>query len=359
LLLQANTENKLAAGAYLSMLNINDKGQSSITKVADVYPPRTLRESADIFGTRVAVGLHTDFNEEGTIRKTKGAWLESNSNSWHELPLLPPGGDYRYSYYDASTTRVSKSGHVFYHSSSNDISYHDQYIPSIVRYDPKTDKLTAAISPKGFVLEQPEKGWDTETGQTNRQFYPSHDGRYVYGVVEAYGVDGGVIHWDYRILFKYDFQTEQYSRLGDQEDRSVTILGVTSDGNYLAYISSVSGLIKRKIVNTATNVTAEYTLSGGQGYVHPTRWNSTGYCSGETNNTIGVYNVISNQSHNIKTTSRPYYAQFSPNGDQIYFMIETTKGNYLCRTSDLSATATIDTVSTLPSNIVDFLVVRK
>jgi hypothetical protein len=358
LLLQTNTENKLAEGAYLSMLYVNNKGQSSISKVADIYPPRTLRENADIFGTRLAIGLHNDFNEEGSTRKTKGAWLDTNENSWKEVPLFPTGSEYRYSYYDASTTKVSESGHVFYHSSSNESWYHDQYIPTIVRYDPKTDKLEAAISPKGFVLAQPEKGWDTETGQTGRQFYPSPDGRYVYGVIDAYGVDGGVIHWDYKILFKYDFQTQQYTRIDEAEDRSVNIMGITSDKKYVAYTSSVSGQIKRKMVNTATNSTTVFTLAGGQAYAHPSRWNSSGYCSGETNNTIGVYNLISDQSHNIKTQTVPYYAQFSPNGDFIYFMIETAKGNYLCRTSNITATATIDTVCALPANLIDFLVVR-
>jgi hypothetical protein len=358
LLLQKNSQNQLAKGAAISILEVSKKGESTIETLAEIYPSRDLWSATDVAGGRIAIGLHTDFNVPGTTRQTNGGWLDITSNSWHELPLLPTNDENRYNYFDVSSPKVSENGYVFFLSSSNARWYHDQYRASLVRYDPVKDELITASNPTGFVLQQPEKGWDTEAGQFVRQFYPSKDGRYVYGVIEAFGVDGGAIHWDYKILFKYDFQTNQYTRLGDAEDRQVIIMGITADKKNLAYISTVSNASKRKIVNTGTNITSVFSTSGGQAYSNTSRWNSNGYCSGETNNTIGIYNMVANTKHDIKTQSRPYYAQFGPDGDVIYYMIETGKGNFLCKTSNLTSTATIDTVCTLPSNIVDFLVIK-
>lgn len=267
-------------------------------------------------------------------------------------------GTGRYAYFDLASPKVSESGHIFYLSASNDKDYHDQYRASLVRYNPKTKELLQAIDPTGFVKAQPEKGWDTEAGQFKNQFYPSKDGRYVYGVVDAFGVDGGAIHWDYRILFKYDFEKEQYTRMGDAEDRNVTIMGITADRNEVAYISSVSNVFHRKLVNTSSNMVRKTTISGGQSYANTSRWNNNGYCSGETNNTIGIYDMISNTKHDIKTKSRPYFAQFSVDGSRVYFMIQSTAAKYLCRTSDLTAEATIDTLCTLPQSVNEFVVVR-
>lgn len=359
LLLQKNSSNQLADGAVLSILEVSDKGEAEIKTLAGIYPSGNLWSTTDLANGRIAIGLHTDFNVPETTRQTNGGWLDITSSSWFELPLLPTNDENRYNYFDVSSAKVSENGYIFYLSSSNARWYHDQYRASLVRYNPEKDELLTASNPTGFVLQQPEKGWDTEAGQYVRQFYPSNDGRYVYGVIDAFGVDGGAIHWDYKILFKYDFQTDQYTRLGDAEDKHVIIMGITSDKSNLAYITTVSGTSKREIVNTSTNVTKEFTASGGQAYSNTSRWNTNGYCSGETNNTIGIYNMVGNTRHDIKTQSRPYYAQFGPDGDVVYYMIETGNGNFLCKTSDLTATATIDTVCGLPSNMVDFLIVKE
>jgi hypothetical protein len=161
-----------------------------------------------------------------------------------------------------------------------------------------------------------------------------------------------------KILFKYDFEKEQYTRMGDAEDRNVTIMGITADRNEVAYISSVSNVFHRKLVNTSSNMVRKTTISGGQSYANTSRWNNNGYCSGETNNTIGIYDMISNTKHDIKTKSRPYFAQFSVDGSRVYFMIQSTAAKYLCRTSDLTAEATIDTLCTLPQSVNEFVVVR-
>lgn len=357
LLLNYNENNKLEAGAFISLLEIK-KGEPEITPLDEIYPMGSLSSNVDIRNNRVVMGLHSNFNTDGKSRRSVGIWFDVLSTTWEELPLLPSGNTNRYSYFDVATGKVSESGYVYYLSSSNDISYNDQYLASLVRYNPNTDELEQAEPPAFFVLEQPEKGGDTETGQFKRDFYPSDDGRYVYGVVEAFGVSGGSYHWDYEILFKYDFQLDKYTRLGDSSDKHVTLIGMNSSRTELLYYSKIGSDYQRKIVNTETNVVNEVTISGGQGLTNTSRWNSNGYCSGETNNTIGVYDLMNNSKHDIRTPSRPYSAQFSPNGGNIYFMMMSATNNYLCKTSDISATATIDTICALSSTVNEFMIVK-
>lgn len=356
LILHNNSAGKLSTGAYLSQLTVK-KGEPQFERLNEIYPASNLNTNVDISNDRVVIGLHTDFNVPGTVRQTNGAWFDIATRNWEQLPLLAPGKD-RYNYFNVVTGKVSESGHIFYLSSSNVISYHDQYLASLVRYNPKTKELLQATDPSGFAKSQPEKGWDTEAAQFKYQFYPSNDGRYVYGVVDAFGVDGGMLHWDYKILFKYDFNTDTYTRLGDSEDRDVIILGITADKNYVAYTSLISNKYYNKLVNTATNVVTTHSIQGGQGFANTSRWNNTGYCSGETNNTIGIYNLVGNTSHNIKTTSRPYYAQFGADGNTIYFMYESGAKKYLCKTSEITASATIDTVCILSADVIDFIVIK-
>lgn len=356
LILQTNSNNKIADGASLSLMEIK-KGEAKYTTLNTYYPHSDLRNNVDIAKQRVAIGLHRDFNTDGSSRRTNGVWFDIDAPTGKMLPIVPSSKG-RYSYFDVATPKVSDSGHIFYLSSSNDADYHDQYRSSLVRYNPATDKLETALNPDGFILSQPEKGWDTETAIFKNQFYPSNDGRYVYGVLEAFGVDFGSLHWDYEILFKYDFNTETYSRLGDAEDKHVIIMGATSDKNHIAYLTNVNKTSSRKIVNVSTGKTSVYIKTGGQAYSNTSRWNNSGYCSGETNNTIGIYNMISDSFTQIKTPSMPYYTQFSPGGDFVYFMIESSTQKYLCKTADLSATTKIDTVCALQSNVYEYMVLK-
>lgn len=357
LVLNYSDNNKLEAGASISLLEIKN-GSPKITPLDEIFPNGSLSANVDIENNRVVMGLHSTFNTDGKSRRSVGVWFDVLSSTWQKLPLLPAGSTSRYVYFDVSTGKVSESGHIYYLSSSNDASYNDQYRASLVRYNPETDLLEQANHPESFVLEQPEKGLDTETGQFKRDFYPSADGRYVYGVVEAFGLSGNIYHWDYEILFKYDFKSNKYTRLGDVGDKHVTIIGMNSSKTELLYYSSAGGTITRKIVNTETNTTREVTISGGQGLANTSRWNSNGYCSGETNNTIGVYDLKNNSKSDIRTPSSPYYAQFSADGKRIYFMIKSSKGNYLCQTSNISASAKVDTVCQLSTTINEFMIVK-
>ena len=356
LVLQTNNENKIANGASLSLMEVK-KGEAKYTTLNAYYPHSDLRNNVDIAKQRVAMGLHRDFNNDGSSRRTNGGWFDIEAPTC-EIPPLLPSGKGRYSYFDVSSAKVSDSGHIFYLSASNDADYYDQYRASLVRYNPATDKLETALNPDGFIISQPEKGWDTEASLFKSQFYPSADGRYVYGMLSAFGLDFGSYHYDYEILFKYDFDTETYTRLGDAEDKHVIILGATSDKNYVAYSTSVNKTYLRKIVNVSTNKTSTCTITGGQAYSNTSRWNKTGYCSGETNNTIGVYNLVSDTFTKINTPARPEYAQFSSGGDFLYFMIESATGKFLLKTSDLTETTKIDTVCTLQSSVYEYMVIK-
>ena len=352
MVLQLSDNNKLEMGAQLSLLKVKN-GEPTYKTLNGLYPVTNLRSNVEINNNVAIIGLHTDFNVPGTNRQTNGAWFNIADGAYENLPLLPAGQG-RYSYFLAGTEKVSKSGHVFYLSASNVADYHDQYRASLVRYNPKTRKLDTALDPASFAVNQPEKGWDTETGQFTKVFYPSSDGRYVYGAIETFGVNGGSIHWDYKILFKYDFDLNVYTRLGGTEDNNVFVLGITSDGNSLFYQNAPD----RKVVNVNSNTINKLTISGGQGYANTSRWNSFSYCSGETNNTIGIYNIVSDVKQILKTSSYPEYAQFSADGKKIYFMIESSKGKYLCRTSDLTSGTVIDTLCTLSSNVNEFMVIK-
>lgn len=72
LTLHFNESNKLAEGAYLSILKVKGK-EAAYEKLNDLYPPDNLRSSVDIQNNRIAIGLHTDFNVPGTRRQTNGA----------------------------------------------------------------------------------------------------------------------------------------------------------------------------------------------------------------------------------------------------------------------------------------------
>ncbi len=357
LVLLQNADGNIGEGSSLSLLTVTN-GVPVYEHLQFLYPSRNLRDNVDINNGRVAIGLHYDFNTDGKSRTSIGAWFDFDGTTWEELPLLSSGSENRYSYLDVGTVKVSESGHVFYLSSSNDSWYHDQYRASLVRYDPETKELKQANSLDGFVLEQPERGLDTETAIHGTLFFPSNDGRYVYGYARAFGVDFGSYHWDYEILYRYDFETDSYTRLGNAADKHVGILGITSDRQYLAYSTTVDGVYYRNLVHTSSNTVIETTLSGGQAYNNSTRWNGSGYCSGETNNTIGIYNMLAGTSHDISTPTRPNLSQYDADGNRIYFMIDDYSGKFLCRTSDNSAEATIDTLCMLRSDVDEFLVIK-
>lgn len=352
LTLHNNENSELGAGAYLSILKVKD-GEVSYEILNNTYPAADLRNNVEIKNNLVAIGLHADFNAPCNYHQTNGAWFDISDNSYEILPLLPPGQG-RYSFFSNSIAKVCNSGYVFYLSASNDVSYYNQYRASLIRFNPRSGVLDVAADPTSFVVSQPERGWDTQIGQFTRSFYPSNKGRYVYGVLESLGAGDGAFHGDYKILFKYDFEKEKYTRLGDTEDSQVSLFGITSDGEEMLYQSSNA----LKLVNVNTHKTSKITIGGGQGYSNTSQWNNFGYCSSEAFNTICVYNLLANEKQTIKTPSYPNCSQFSADGKHLYFMLESAKGKFLCKTSDLSPETSIDTVCALPFDTKEFMVIK-
>jgi hypothetical protein len=295
----------------------------------------------------LAMGLHSDFNDD---RSTQGVAIKISDKSQDYLPLVQPEHDSDYPYFLSQTVRVSDNGMILYMTATNDKSYGDQYRPFLIRYNPETKEHQVAGSPKSFVLNQPEKGNDTETGQINRAVAISPDGRYAYGVIEAYGVSGN-IHWDYEILFQYDFETEQYKRLGDEDDSDASFIALTRDGKYIIY----SNRSERKIYNLQTETTSVVSISG-YGPI-PIQMNNYGFCD---NSTTGIYYYNYLQNETVKVIHAYYTsnAQFSEDEESIYFTIKGSDENYLCKSIDLQEDTEWDTLATIPKEFSDIKLLK-
>lgn len=352
LTLHLNANNKLEEGAYLSILKIKGK-EASYQKLNNLYPPNDLRRSVEIKNNCVAIGLHTDFNAGSNLSQTSGAWFDIIDGTHQTLPL-PPEETGHYAFCAEGSVKVSNSGHIFYLATNCD----SDFGLMLVRYNPNTGNLDTAPDPTPFAVNQSGQGRDAETGRYRKEFYPSTDGRFVYGAIETFDADGGASKWNCKTLFKYDFDTQEYTQLGKANDNQVLILGMTSDGSDLLYNSS-SG---RKLVNVNTNSFSEINMiaseTGGATNTSTSSWNSTGYCSIESNNSIGFYNVHSNEITSIRTPDRPSLVQFCADGTKLYFMLNSAGGKYLCRTKNLSQNAPIDTLCKLSPEVTEFMVIK-
>jgi hypothetical protein len=354
LLLHQNDLGLIGEGSFISVLTVKD-GETDYQTI-ELYPLTNLQNNVDINNERVVIGLHDDFNTNGLPRAYNGAWFDIGSNTWEILPLLR-ADDGRYAFFQGTPATVSKSGHVFYFASTNNSSYHDDNRYSLVRYNPTNKELKTASSPEIFALQQPELGPDTETADLEYTIFPSDDGRYVYGYASAYGLDGGSYHYDYKILCRYDFETDTYTRLGSLDETIETVIGMTADRQYLAYYCWIGNDYFCNLAHTTSNNIISTKLYDGQDFNNISRWNSSGYCC-RFSSKIGVYNLVGNSYSEIRTQSNPLNTQYGKNSNQIYFMIDTADGKYLCKTSNNTPEATIDTICTLQANVHEFMVVR-
>ncbi|MFP4547023.1 MAG: hypothetical protein ACLFQM_02750 [Fidelibacterota bacterium] len=330
--------------AQLSIAN-NECNYSSFL---NIYPYRNnfLTNSANN-SSILAMGLHSDFNDD---RSTRGVAVNISDKSQDYLPLVQPSEDSDYPYFLSQSVRVSDNGMVLYMTATNDKSYGDEYRPFLIRYNPETKEHQVAASPESFVLNQPEKGDDTETGQIDRAIAISPDGRYAYGVIEAYGVSGN-IHWDYEILFQYDFETEQYKRLGDEDDSDASFIALTRDGKYIIY----SNRSERKIYNLQTETTTVVSISG-YGPI-PIQMNNYGFCD---NSTTGIYyyNYVQNETVKVIHSYYTSNAQFSEDQESIYFTIRGSEENYLCKSIDLLEDTEWDTLAAIPKEFSDIKLLK-
>ena len=87
----------------------------------------------------------------------------------------------------------------------------------------------------GFVLAQPEQGWDTEAGVIRGGQALSPDQTKVYLTLQGWGVDGGSNHYDETFLAYYDIATNEFVRV---YHGSNVILTAT---NQSVYFSTLEG----------------------------------------------------------------------------------------------------------------------
>ena len=278
------TENVLGSEKLIALITVSN-GELSYAAFLNAYPQNSMLDNCDINDNIMVLGLKaSDF-------ENNGAYMELNDQSAYYLPLVEPSGNNDYSYFQPATGDVSDNGYIIYSAATNDASYGDEYKPFLLRFNPDDNTTDIASSPTSFAVGQPEQGSDTEVGQIERTIFASPDGRYAYGSVDALGTEGGSIHWDYSILFKYDFDTKQYTRLGGADDNDVTILGMTSDRRYILY----SNHSKTQVLDLNTGNITETSMNVIN--VKKNAWGISGPCVGTSSGNLYYKDFVNNNEY--------------------------------------------------------------
>lgn len=342
-----DTEKVLGEDKLVALLSVND-GELTYSAFLNAYPESGMLENCDINNNTMVLGLDAgDF-------ENNGAYMSLNDESAYYLPLVEASsGDY--SYFQPTTGDVSDNGFIIYSAATNDASYGDQYTPYLMRFNPAENTYKVAISPTSFVMGQPEQGTDTEQGVISRTIFASPDGKYAYGSVDAMGTEGGSIHWDYSLLYKYDFDLQQYTRLGDTDDNDVTIKAMTSDRRYILYSNhSDTKLLDLETGNTT--YTEMNTIN-----VKKNAWGPNGACVGTSNGDLYYKDFVNNTEYVVCSSTGygwVYNTMFSKNYDYIYFLIEGSTSNYLCVTNGITEGSTYDTIGAIPFEFEDMILVK-
>ena len=324
-------------------------GEISYTPILSVYPDNNIISDCNINNNMVALGLNwRDFDYQGI-------YFDMNADSYYEFPLVQPSEDSDYAYFQVSTADVADNGIIIYSSATNDKNYGDEYRAFLLRLDPSNNTAQIAINPNSFAFAQPEMGDDTDMAQFNRNLFASADGRFAYGHIEAYGTEGGGIHWDYNILFKYDFETDTYYRLGDSEDNNVTIIAMTSDRKYIIYTNSNA----YKILNLETNTTSYPSGIANLVNVKENSWGLNGATVGSTAGNIWNKDFVNDREFVVCNMSgSPYNCMFSKDGKRIFFTLNGIESKYLCITSGIEENSTYDTIGLFPNEFDGLVMVK-
>ncbi len=329
-----------------------ENNQLSYTSFLNAYPPQGMTENADINGNVLSMGLHADFNDDGG----QGLYLDLSGDNAHYLPLVPPTGNNDYSYFQPTTSDVSENGQfVIYSSATNDRSYGDEYQPFLIRYNVVTGDSSVAVSPKAFALSQPEKGTDTETGMIERNIFASPDGKYAYGDIVAFGLEGNSYHYDYYILFRYDFEAREYKRLGETDDNNANIIAMGSERTWILY--SNNG--QQKLLNLATNTVTYPNINAIN--VKKNSWGINGACVGSSSGNLYYKDFVNNNEVTVCQTNTygwAYNAMFSNDGGKIYFTLDGNNTKYLCVTDGITENSKYDTLGTYPEEFYDIIMVK-
>lgn len=336
-------------GANKLLVKLTVKGKEiSYSEFLNVYPDGDgIVNHCDIQNNMLAMDPYwRDFDNQGI-------YMKLSDNNYEYLPLVDPSSDSDYSYFNGRTANVSHNGYIIYSSATNNKYYGDQYRPFLLRYNPTDGKTDIADSPKQFALSQPEKGSDTEMAQFNRNIFCSPDGKYAYGHLEAYGTEGGGLHWDYNILFRYDFDAREYKRLGDSSDDDVSIIAMGSDRTWILYFNGND----YKVLNLTTGNITYTTINTVN--VKKNSWGKNGACVGATNGKLYYKDFVNDQEIVVcETEGTPYNAMFSQNGDKIFFTLSDYSNKYLCITESLEEGCSYDTLGTFPTEFYDMVLIK-
>lgn len=280
--------------------------------------------------------------------------MDMGDLEYKNLPLATPKNSNYYSFFNGRTQNISDNGYVIYISGTNNIHYGDEGRRFLMRYNPSNESVISIPSPVDFALSQPERGSDTDFGQYNTNIFASTDGRYAYGHIEAFGTEGGGIHWDYEFLFQFDFESLTFTRLGDVEDDNVSIYAMTLDRNYLIYTND--GVMK--MLNIRTGAISYPDPDMNLINVQKNSWNNNGACVGTTSGKV-FYKDFVNDTETIVCDAygRIRNAMFSESGEQIYFIIDRDE-RHLCLSENLTEDSPYDTLCIVPSEFYDFVLIK-
>nr|MDA3865993.1 hypothetical protein [Salinivirgaceae bacterium] len=331
-LYKPGSEQILGADKLVAKMSLN-KGELTFAPFLDVYPGSSMTADCSINNKKLAMGL------EWRAFDNQGIYMDMGDLKYENLPLATPRSDSYYAFFNGGTQNVSDNGYVIYISGTNNIYYGDEGKRILMRYNSATHDSISIPSPVAFALSQPEKGGDTETCQYNTNIFGSTDGRYAYGHLEAFGLQGNMYHWDYEILFQYDFENEEFTRLGEAEDDDAHIYAMTADRKYLIY--SNRGVMK--MLNIETNQVSLPDPDMNLINVNRNNWNNYGACVGTTNGYVVYKDFVSNKEIDVCDVSvRVKNTMFSKSGDRIYFVIDSDE-KYLCLTEGLTENSPYDT----------------
>ncbi len=352
---------------YLSLMRIRN-GEAEFNHLTDYYPAtipatnfnawkRNINQDNSILGFT----LHQDFTDNNQWR---GVWMDINDGVVHEVPTLNPCLDFgyssgcnRYSFTQRNSVRIGKSGHVFYVAMSAYTAgmWHDEPRYRLVRLDPKTGEYEMAPLISSWTLSQPEINAERYgLAHIRENIYPSTCGRYVYGQTVAWGISGGSLIASRGILFRYDFDNEQFSRVNNV-GYGFDPMYITADNNYLVYFdreAAAASQNKKLNMNTGTvSVLHKATHTANTRQFQVNNYGRVGEGSGYPLRQFGVFNVVDDEVIDISVPDHTTSNTISSDGNYVYFRYRFDDTNYLLRTSDLTEQATIDTVAVLPDNV--------
>lgn len=357
---------------YFSMMNISN-GEIDLTHLTDVYPSASLASPSNFTSWKqsfhqanglLGFTLHRDLSETVTndygeefIRWT-GAWMDIGDGEVHELPKLSPCTDFgysatdcnRYSYTRRNSVRTGKSGHVFYiaESAHHSATWHHEPRYRIIRLDPQTGEYEVSPLISDWTLSQPEIDADRYGLASITELFPSACGRYVYGRTAGWGIDFGNLIASHALLFRYDFDTEEYSRV-EEVPYNISLTGITADDRYILYSNRNDRNNYRYDTQTGESILIE---EAGIGYSYQTMMHNNGGIGGAYPlRQLWHGNIIEDTIYQIPVPNHPDRPIFSADGTRAYFRYRNCENNYLLRLNDLTEEATVDTVAALPPGL--------